>query len=185
MKHLIAYIAATIASFISVQLSAQPARGGYHIDRMNQTVYFCDTPISDADIRTFRDLGYGYAKDNRHVYLYGEILLYVDPATFRVSRQYGPDGGHNHRPGDDYPYPDTRKRGYLISNFDVFYNGKKVEDASAQSFEVLKDGYAKDAFNVYWNGKKIQDASSHSFEVLRDGYAKDAFNTYYLGKRID
>lgn len=172
MKHLIAYIAATIASFISVQLSAQPARGSYHIDRMNQTVYFCDTPISDADILTFRDLGYGYAKDNRHVYLYGEILLYVDPATFRVSRQYGPDGG-------------THKRGYLISNFDVFYNGKKVEDASAQSFEVLKDGYAKDAFNVYWNGKKIQDASSHSFEVLRDGYAKDAFNTYYLGKRID
>lgn len=172
MKHLIAYIAATIASFISVQLSAQPARGGYHIDRMNQTVYFCDTPISDADILTFRDLGYGYAKDNRHVYLYGEILLYVDPATFRVSRQYGPDGG-------------THKRGYLISSFDVFYNGKKVEDASAQSFEVLKDGYAKDAFNVYWNGKKIQDASSHSFEVLRDGYAKDAFNTYYLGKRID
>ncbi|WP_304644685.1 DKNYY domain-containing protein [uncultured Duncaniella sp.] len=39
--------------------------------------------------------------------------------------------------------------------------------------------------NVYFEGRKIQDASASSFAILHDGYAKDTWNTYYWGRKID
>ena len=77
-----------------------------------------------------------------------------------------------------------RREKYIVTDFDVFYGGRKVEGASAMSFKVLGRGYAKDDFEVYYKGKKIEDASAMSFEVLDGGYAKDDFGAYYKGKKI-
>lgn len=74
---------------------------------------------------------------------------------------------------------------YFKDTFNVYYNGEKLPDASANSFEELGHGYARDAFNVYYRGRKIDGASANSFEVVDDGYARDAFNTYYRGKKIN
>ena len=77
-----------------------------------------------------------------------------------------------------------KKEKYIVTDFDVFYGGRKVEGASAMSFKVLGRGYAKDDFGAYYKGSKIAGASAMSFKVLEDGYAKDDFNTYYKGRKI-
>ena len=64
-----------------------------------------------------------------------------------------------------------RREKYIVTDFDVFYGGRKVEGASAMSFKVLGRGYAK-------------DESAMTFRVLEDGYAKDDFDTYYKGRKI-
>lgn len=74
---------------------------------------------------------------------------------------------------------------YVCDNFNVYYNGRKVADASVNTFMELGRSYAKDAFNVYYKGRKISNASPNTFQVLRNGYAKDAFNAYYRGREIN
>lgn len=73
---------------------------------------------------------------------------------------------------------------YMVTDYDVFYRGKKLDGASAYTFRTLADGYAKDAFDVYYKGKKIRGAAANTFKVLDDGYAKDAFSVYYKGNKI-
>ena len=73
---------------------------------------------------------------------------------------------------------------YVISHSDVFYDGKKLDDASASSFKDLGYGYGKDSFDVYFCGKKISGASANSFRLLKDGYAKDSFDVYFYGEKV-
>lgn len=141
-------------------------------------VLYRGAPLAFADPGTFVILGQGYAKDYDHVYLDGQILRYVDPATFRLKLPRCGSGEHG--PGRY----GLRNRGYFKTSHDVLFNGKKIEGASVSSFEVLEGGYARDAFSVYFLGRKI-DASRSSFRYLGDGYAEDAFDTYYLGRKVD
>ena len=39
-------------------------------------------------------------------------------------------------------------------------------DCDFLSFEVIKNGYARDKYNVFYNGKKLIDASLESFSVF-------------------
>lgn len=73
---------------------------------------------------------------------------------------------------------------YFIGNGDVYFDGQKIDGASAPSFIVLNDGYARDNWNVYYLGKPVKEATSNSFIVFDYGYAKDNWNVYYLGKLI-
>lgn len=120
---------------------------------------------------TYVVLGHGYAKDSENVYLNGQVLPWVDPHTFSLKRC---DGHQSHRCFEKY----------VISHSDVFYDGKKLDDASAYSFKDLGYGYGKDSFDVYFCGKKISGASANSFRLLKDGYAKDAFDVYFYGKKV-
>lgn len=90
--------------------------------------------------------------------------------------------GRHH--GHKKHYRNDRNK-YIVIDNEVFYRGRKLEDASAHSFSDLGHGYAKDAFNVYYKGKEIDDATAGTFTILKDGYAKDAFNAYYKGRRIE
>lgn len=74
--------------------------------------------------------------------------------------------------------------GYGKDAFNVFYDGMKIQGASANSFELLGFGYAKDAFSVFCDGVKLNGASGHSFELLGMGYAKDAFSVFYEGRKV-
>lgn len=156
----------------SAAAHGQDRRGEYECRQ--GTVLYRGEALGGADAASFRDLGFGYAKDNNHVWMHGRILEYVDPASFRVSRRYGKPEGAPHGSGP----------GYMKTDFDVFFHGKKIDGASASTFRELADGYAADAFNVYFRGKQISGASPGTFEVLADGYAKDTFNMYYRGKKV-
>ena len=161
-------------------------------------VYFENNELYGADARAFRDLGYGYGKDRYHVYMYGRVLPYVAPSSFRVRKRYEPDyipgnphtgPGNGNRPGNGGPgYGDRPgsgrpdESGYRVTTHDVLYNGRKVSGASASSFRDLGYGYGKDSFSVFYCGKELRDAMASTFKVLGWGYAKDSFNVYYGSK---
>ena len=150
----------------------------YEVDR--NRVCFDRAPMPYADARSFVDLGYGYAKDRENVYLDGQVLEFVDPATFRLK---GADKSqsHEHR---DWQGHGRNHKGYHKTKFNVYYGDKKI-DAMAASFKEMEGGYAKDAFNVFFYGKKLEGASAASFKILEGGYSKDAFNVYYYGKKVE
>lgn len=74
---------------------------------------------------------------------------------------------------------------YYKDYFNVYYNNKKVEEATAMSFKDLGNCYGKDAFDVFYQGYMIPDADANTFVVSTDGlHAHDTFNTYYKGKKL-
>ena len=148
----------------------------YEIDR--DRVYFGEEVVMQADARSFVDLGFGYAKDRRNVYLNGHLLEFVDPSSFRLKR-----GSAFRHYGHDETDAETQ-RGYYKTQFNVYYGNKKI-DAQATTFVELGGGYAKDAFSVYYFGEKIKGSMAANFVILDGGYAKDAFNAYYRGKKVE
>ena len=155
--------------FVSMPLMAQEYRSDYLI--RDGQVFYDYVPMETADFRTFRVLGKGYAKDRYHVYLDG---------TFRLL-------GEGYAPEYEEAEPYGRNRageGYFKSNFDVFYNGHKLEGASASTFREIGAGYAKDAFRVYYRGRLLEDATSSTFREIGGGYAKDSFRVYYCGREL-
>lgn len=164
--------------FAPMPLAAQEYSSDY-LMRDGQ-VFYDYVPMETADFRTFRVLGKGYAKDRYHVYLDGKILAYVDPFTFRLL-------GDRHAPGYEEAETYGRNRvgdGYFKSNFDVFYNGRKLEGASAGTFREIGAGYAKDSFRVYYCGQPLEGASPGTFREIGGGYAKDSFLVYYCGRKL-
>ena len=77
--------------------------------------------------------------------------------------------------------PDQAPR-YVKDAFRVYYRGKEVPEADAQSFEELRDGYGKDAFRAFYEGQTVPESSGVGFEVQSGGYAKDAFRSFYRGR---
>lgn len=136
---------------------------GMHHDRgyeiVGNKVYYNGVLVSNAYAHSFKDLGWGYAKDSARVYYCGKKLT-DNPSRFKALTD-----------------------GYAMDSFDVYYFGKEIE-ASTSGFKVLTDGYAKDAFDAYYCGKKVVGSSASTFQVLGNGYAKDAWETYYLGKKV-
>ena len=148
----------------------------YEIDRAR--VYFGEEVVMQADARSFVDLGFGYAKDRRNVYLNGHLLEFVDPSSFRLKR-----GSAFRHYGHDETDAETQ-RGYYKTQFNVYYGNKKI-DAQATTFVELGGGYAKDAFNAYYRGKKVEGAFASTFKSTGDGYAEDTFNVYFKGKKLE
>ena len=149
----------------------------YEIDR--NRVYFGGEVVIEADIRSFVDLGCGYAKDRYNVYMDGRVLENVDPMSFRLKeRSTWRHRGHGGRSESAEPH-----RGYYKTQMNVYYGNKKI-DAMASSFVDLGGGYAKDSFNVYYHGNKVEGAMASSFRYTGDGYAEDNFNAYYRGKQL-
>lgn len=74
--------------------------------------------------------------------------------------------------------------GYGKDNWNVYFQDRKVPSASANSFESLGGGYGKDNWNVYFAGRKIDGASANSFRSLGGGYGKDNWNVYLMGEKI-
>lgn len=171
------FMLVVLAMLTTISANAQNNRAFYSIER--GMVYFNGQPMPYADAQTFQILGYGYAKDRQHVYMDGYILEYVEPLSFRLKED-------RHRPYAGYDEWDRPPHtyGYYKTKFDVFFNGRKIEDASASTFKELGEGYAKDSFNVYYLGNKIPDASANTFRILGGGYSRDAFNVYFYGKEI-
>ena len=104
--------------------------------------------------------------------------VHLNPGVGHATPGHGPGNqgaGHGNR---HYP-------AYMVSGWEVYYEGHKVQGATASSFKDLGFGYGKDVFNVYYFGEKIKGASGSSFELLVDGYSKDAFNAYYRGQKIN
>ena len=95
------------------------------------TVYYNGEKVKGARASSFKDLGWGYAKDTFDVYYCGKEID-ASSSSFKVLED-----------------------GYAKDSFDVFYRGKEVKGASSSSFKVLGQGYAKDSFDTYYRGVKV------------------------------
>ena len=60
----------------------------------------------------------------------------------------------------------------------VFYQGRHIELALPQSFQVLTEGYSKDIENVYLFNYPIINANPDAFAVLGGLFSKDNENIY-------
>ena len=95
------------------------------------TVYYNGEKVKGARASSFKDLGWGYAKDTFDVYYCGKEID-ASSSSFKVLED-----------------------GYAKDSFDVFYRGKEVKDAWPSSFKVLGQGYAKDSYRTYYRGVKV------------------------------
>lgn len=154
---------------------------GFYAQR-GHAVYFHGREVKGADAGTFMELGHGYGKDRYQVFYMGDLLPYVDAASFRLV-------GQSSTPGCDEYLPDKALPGralgdgYSKDDFKVYFNGHAIE-ASAMSFRRLGGGYGKDDFNVYYLGRKLEDASALSFKYIGDGVGVDDFNKFYNGRKV-
>lgn len=74
---------------------------------------------------------------------------------------------------------------YTKDTFNVYYNNKRVDQATAMTFENLGNSYGKDIFDVFYKGVIIPNADALTFMVDSDGlHAYDTLNTYYMGKKV-
>ena len=148
----------------------------YEMDRGR--IYFGEELVIHADMQSFKDLGFGYAKDRYNVYMNGRVLENVDPSTFRLKEQSG-----RRQHGKDREELEMH-RGYYKTKWNVYYGDKKL-DATASSFVELGGGYAKDSFNVYYCGEKVKGAWASSFKYTGNGYGEDSFDAYYRGRKLE
>jgi DKNYY family len=154
--------------------------GAYGKD--NERVYYESSgssgtvaPIQEADSATFASLGYGYAKDEKGVYLFGNIILGADPNTFLV---LGPsDAPEGSLSGDTYAKDKNQ----------IYLDGRPLPSyVDVDSFVLVYDAvgdptsYAKDKNNVYnaYDGSIVSGADPRTFKVLSPYYAEDKQNVY-------
>lgn len=129
-------------------------------------LYPATTPISD-DPAHFREIsaqdGYSFCADLAQVYVNGNAIPGVDPATFRVLQ-----GGYTRDAEQSFYFDEPMPEGTKID-----------------SLEILTGAYAKDAARVYHLGHVVEGADPATFVVTDDKFqwAKDARQEYEQGKR--
>lgn len=164
----------------AMTMSAQRYNATYEVK--GNKVMYAGQLVREADASSFQILGYGYAKDRYNVYLNGDVLNFVDPQSFRLKTNAA-NGESSRFDGYFHGYNGTRS-GYMVTKQDVYFDGRKVQGARANSFRDLGQGYGMDAYNVFFMGEKIKYATRSSFKVLSDGYSKDAFRVYFYGEEV-
>lgn len=176
-RHLTATVV-LIWSFATA-LSAQNYTPEYSV--RGGVTYYHNRPMRYTDVHTFTILGHGYAKDRFNVYLNGQILAYVDPVFFRLKAS-----DHQPFPGDEPPFEEPYvTTDYFKTSNAVFFRGRKIKNADADSFQDLGDGYARDTFRAFFMGEQMTGVNSDALQTLGQGYAKDIFRVYYFGRRIE
>lgn len=158
---------------------------GYGYSKSGNRIFFRDKVIRNADIKTFKPTGYGYAADKF--------------AKYRFDNQYSKKfvKDMEHITGNYYKD---------LNN--VYYHSNIIENADVASFTFLPielgeennkklDYYAKDNNHVYFMGKAIENADPDTFTLfsitsasnkeLKDWklYAKDKNYVYFIGEKLE
>ena len=132
-----------------------------------------------ADIDSFTIIskstsgGHVYAKDKNSVYVEGNRIL-VDSGSFELL-------------GKGKYMADVNSVYFESYDSDIGIVVEKIENADRNSFQLVgKDGYAKDQNSVYYNGQKVGNADADTFNIhiLYKAYATDQNSAYYRGQKI-
>ena len=160
--------------------------------------YEIKSKVKDVDIESFEPLkedreliGDYYAKDNKHVYLYGKKLKDVLPEGFEIVKEnYVKDSKNVYKIEaeitDSIPISSDNK----INTKKISLDGLDVRTFRAleNRKDVTSIDYFVDKNNIYYayeNLEKIQGADKNSFEVLGNYIAKDKNNVYYKGRKME
>ena len=156
--------------------------------------------IQGADAETFREYGYGWYVDQRHVFKQGQMLKGADASTFRyLDHGLYVDKNHVFRGGKVLEHADPGSirmdpvTGYLIDDNYVYgpygrleakVDGKVVP-ASSQGWRALENPrYHTDGHLVFVSFQAVPHADPETFEVLKYGYSKDKSYVYLESRQL-
>ena len=74
-------------------------------------------------------------------------------------------------------------RGYGKDNWNTYFRGEQLRPGQSPD-GMLGGGYAKDSWSVYYRGRKVEGVSASSFEYLGGGYGKDPWKVVYQGREV-
>ena len=147
------------------------------------SIYYEDSgnlhKIENADLKTFKDLDYNFAKDKNNIYYKNKKLDGIDAASFeKIEFNFIKD-----------------KNGLYKIDEDEEKNEIKLiplnEKVNLENFEEIGGNYYKDDKNLYYFGenefKKIDGSDPNSFEYDNENYtfiAKDKNNVYFDGEKV-
>lgn len=120
----------------------------------------------DADVRTFEDMGYGYARDYKRFYHRGKEMHDVSPEGIRIEKWYA------------------------VSRSVVYCDGKRVKGASPASFEVIDNPYnwkyGKDKKHIYIETRRTP-FDVLTFKILENEYISNKDSLYYgvEGRKVE
>jgi hypothetical protein len=164
--------------------------------------YFFEKPklIPEADPATFKPIGEWFGADCQHVYFLYNVVSGADPESFIYLGGYNCQWARDRRcgyffwptraarrwnvlesqsPASFRIVPDCGFCEYAQDNQNVFFLGKKIRAAGADSFHIMtmekiEDGstlpshlFSEDAAHVYFEGRAIKDVDHKLFKVLR------------------
>ncbi len=81
---------------------------------------------------------------------------------------------------DNETFKVLKKEEFAIDKNNVYFIGKKIENAEPSSFVVLENGYSADKSNVFLDYETVIGADPKTFKLLDFPYAKDN-KTIYCG----
>lgn len=140
--------------------------------------------VAGADRRTFRALGFGYAKDRWHAYFAGAVIPGVDAASFVIPDQdafasyfFAKDNAHVYMSTDD-PAPN-----HVLA----------LPDRDPRTFTPIGGGvfspdYQRDARGIYCYGAELEGADVESFRLVPLGGevdASDASRNYWRCQPVE
>lgn len=177
------------------------------------SIYYEDSgnlhKIENADLKTFKDLDYNFAKDKNNIYYKNKKLDGIDAASFeKIVFNFIKDKNRLYKIDEDEEKNEIKlipiNEKVNLENFEeiggnyykddknLYYFGenefKKIEGADPNSFKYENENYtfiAKDKNNVYFEGEKVKGTDVKSAEGIDGLWIKDKNSVFYRGKKLE
>jgi hypothetical protein len=145
--------------------------GWYSKDRMH--AYYFGAQIERADSASFKSLPYGYAKDDKRVYIGTLEIPVTNVAVFEpLNHGFCDDPWRREGTGGGQPSKWFRRKtsallasGWSRDASTIFYGANAMPKIDPKTFSDLGRYYAKDANNVYFAEKVIGGADPATFQI--------------------
>ena len=177
------------------------------------SIYYEDSgnlhKIENADLKTFKDLDYNFAKDKNNIYYKNKKLDGIDAASFeKIEFNFIKDKNGLYKIDEDEEKNEIKliplNEKVNLENFEeiggnyykddknLYYFGenefKKIDGSDPNSFEYDNENYtfiAKDKNNVYFDGEKVKGIDVKSAEGIDGLWIKDKNSVFYQGKKLE
>ena len=177
------------------------------------SIYYEDSgnlhKIENADLKTFKDLDYNFAKDKNNIYYKNKKLDGIDAASFeKIEFNFIKDKNGLYKIDEDEEKNEIKliplNEKVNLENFEeiggnyykddknLYYFGenefKKIDGSDPNSFEYDNENYtfiAKDKNNVYFDGEKVKGIDVKSAEGIDGLWIKDKNSVFYRGKKLE
>ncbi len=144
------------------------SNNGYVIT--DSAVYYEGKAIRNADVKSFKILKDDrYSTDKTSVYYYGGRITDARPESFRPLTEMQTDN--------------VNTAVFWRDENGIYYNGKRIKNCDANSFELINNLYARDNRHVYFTDRVLDGAEPASFHLLSEGIGTDGKAIYVSVKR--
>ena len=103
-------------------------------------VFYRNEGIEGGDSKSMKLIGFGFLRDDKHVYRRGKIVPQANPETFR------PIGDHKA----------DRDNGYFTDGERVYCRSRLMSGCDVATFQHIKGAYAKDKNHFYFQGNTFE-----------------------------